>query len=610
MIRILNYASNVAIAVFALCFILVIGASGTTGKALAAEEGWIINSLDADINVLSTGVVRIKETIAVDFKNLEKHGIYRDLPIVYLRSDGSRRYTEISDISVLMDGNGIPEESFNNGSNLRIRIGDPEKTISGPHKYSISYDVRGILIPFEDYDEIYWDVVGDGWEVSVLKSSATVRIDGAKILLSSCYAGLAGNKGPCSSASKNGGSFTQSSPLTPGSNFTIAVGYEKNIIPILTVEGPASVADVVKRSVAAPISFFLALLGGMFAVFRFWWKKGRDRWYSRKNLHDPDAKEKTMPMWADETIVVEYEPPEKLRPGEIGLLMDSTANTLDVSATVVDLAVKGYLEITEIPKSGIFGKTGYELKRTAKQATDLLSYEAKLLSALFEGRDSVKTSDLENEFYKDLADIKNKLYEEGLAKKLFTANPSRSRVIHALLAVGVMCLSMFLLVFGAVAGLFNQFIRGISLGVGGGMGLSGFAYFLVALMGMSQRTARGRELLRMAKGYKEYISHAEKYRQRFFEKENTFMEVLPYAMIFKVTKKLASAMAAMGVRAAENSPAWYHGMNAFNMAAFSDSMDDFSDSLSSAIQSAPSESGSSGGGSSGGGFGGGGGGSW
>ena len=120
--------------------------------------------------------------------------------------------------------------------------------------------------------------------------------------------------------------------------------------------------------------------------------------------------------------------------------------------------------------------------------------------------------------------------------------------------------------------------------------------------------AYGHELYRQIKGYKLFVSGTEKYRQPFFENRNIFMQVLPYAMVFGVTKKLAKAMEQMGIEPSQ--PAWYVGSQAFNIGSFSSSMESFSSALSSSIASAPGGSGSGGGGFSGGGGGGGGGGGW
>jgi uncharacterized membrane protein len=115
-------------------------------------------------------------------------------------------------------------------------------------------------------------------------------------------------------------------------------------------------------------------------------------------------------------------------------------------------------------------------------------------------------------------------------------------------------------------------------------------------------------LYRRIKGYRLFIDKAEKHRQKFFERKNLFNEALPFAIVFGLTGKFATAMKEIGVTTAQTG--WYSGTHHFNSHNFSSSMNDFSQSLSSAMASTTSSSGGFSGGSSGGGFGGGGGGSW
>ena len=69
-------------------------------------------------------------------------------------------------------------------------------------------------------------------------------------------------------------------------------------------------------------------------------------------------------------------------PGQVGTLIDEQANPLDVTATIVDLAVRGYLKITEIPKEGWFGKPDWQLQQL-KDTEGLMPYEAELLTGIF-----------------------------------------------------------------------------------------------------------------------------------------------------------------------------------------------------------------------------------
>jgi uncharacterized membrane protein YgcG len=573
--------------------LLVIGMIAFPGHGKAqTENDWVITQMESAISVQADGRVEVTETIQVDFGTREKHGIFRDLPEVYVHEDGSNRYTTLDVQEVATDGVPAPYRTERNDANMRIVIGDPDVLISGTHTYTIRYIASGILASFDTYDELYWNATGNEWGVPIEASRAEVTLPGSGIIQVSCYVGSYGSSDPCEDATSTDrtATFTHSKPLESYEGLTIAVGYRKSMVPIIFVAGPKSVIEIVQNSPTAGICFLLTLILGITLIIRIWRKKGRD-----------------IPIKGQGVVVVEYESPEHLRPAELGILRDESSKTLHISATIVDLAVRGYLEITEIPKEGILGKTDYTLTRKKAPDSALLFYERTLLDRLFGSTDTVTLGSLENSFYKDLAEIKKLVTTHALEKQFFTGDPTMARVKHGALAVLLGILGVIMTINGTIP-TYTDLSRSMLLGIGPAAIMLGILYLITAIKGMPQRTAYGHELYRKAQGYEEFITNVETYRQRFFEKENMFMEVLPYAIIFGATTKLAHAMSVMGV--VPQNPAWYHGATAFNVASFSSSVESFSGTLSSTMASAPSSSGSGGGGFSGGGGGGGGGGSW
>jgi uncharacterized protein (TIGR04222 family) len=344
---------------------------------------------------------------------------------------------------------------------------------------------------------------------------------------------------------------------------------------------------------------FLGVIGGVIAL---WWRNGRDRRYVSLHYLSQDHRDERLPLLARDPIAVEFEPPEKLRPAQIGLLLDETADTLDVTATIVDLAVRGYLTITELPKKGWFGKTDWRLDRVKPADASLLEYERRVLSGLFASAESRTLSDLKEKFHRDLVKVKEALYEDGVNRKWFPRNPDSVRTIWRVVGL-----------IGVVGGVGLI----IMLGTLWGAGLIGVPVVLGGLLmvflakGMPRRTAAGREMLRRTMGFARYVKTAETAQQAFAERANIFTAYLPFAMVFKCVDKWAEAFKDIDVQRA--TAAWYTGTSGFTVASFSSSVESFSSSVSSAITSTPGGSGSSGfsgGGSSGGGGGGGGGGSW
>jgi uncharacterized membrane protein YgcG len=584
----------------------------------AADAGWKITNFSSIIGVQTDGYVRVREVIHVDFGSLERHGIFRDIPVGYTTSDGKSIAIKAKINSVTDGTKPIPFETSTTNGTLRIKLGDADTLVTGTQAYVIDYLLRGVLREFENYDELYWNATGNLWTVPIEHAEATFALPENGLVQWSCYLGTQGSTEKCDGekTSESLVHFIAPRTLAGGEGMTVAVGFTKGLVPILPPLAEDAVSKTSKISpLVAGLSFCITLFLGIFFLTRLWWKKGRDL-KTDGTMVTP---------FEHETIIAEYEPPLQLCPGELGVVLDETADTLDITATIVDLAVRGYLTIEEIPKKWFLGSTDYTLRKINVAEKDLLSYEEKLLDALFKDKaratlsevfhilkgeeievndptqKTVAISELKNTFYQDLAEIKKALYEEVARKKLFDGNPSTVRLKYS--GFGAL-----FLVSGALLFFLGPIGSGAFLGIGSALVPCGILCLVLAYKGMPRRTALGHEAYLKAKGYKLFISQTETYRQQFFEKENTFMEVLPYAIVFGVTEKLAKAMKDMGVN--PPSPSWYHGTNAFNASVFAGNMGEFSKSLSSAMASAPSGSGSGGGGFSGGGFGGGGGGSW
>lgn len=599
-------------------------------SALHAENNFVIDSFDSKINVQADGTIRVLETISITIAD-SLHGIYRDIPVVYQKFDGSRQYTEIIVKSISNGINSLEYEEIKNSNYLRLKIGNPNVLVSGKKQYVIAYTVSGGIKPFDDHDELYWNVTGNEWEVPIRVATASVSLPSREITQTACYQGAYGSKDICPSKVEDGKAiFSSSRVLNSGGGLTVVAGFPKGIVPIVTVPVPLTLREPVVRKHII-LGFFGTFFPALLFLLWLWWRNGRDDYYERKSLNDPNQKETIKPLFgAYEPIVPEYDPPLGLRPGEIGVLVDEQVDSTDISASIVDLAVRGYITITEIAKAGLFPKTDYQLTRTDKAAQNLLAYEEKLLEILFTNTKSVTLTELkDNErmslkdlyfskkmmpsgdgFYSELPEIQKLLYTSVTEKKLFKNNPDSVRGKYKVA-------SFFLFVIlGAFA---FGFFEGIDSYAGHNLlhwtllGCDFGGLLCAILLGfvskyMPKRTALGRDIYRQTLGYKLFVSGTEKYRQPFFEKENIFMEVLPYAMVFGVTDKLVKAMKEMQLEPRLGS--WYIGTGVFHMESFTQGITDFSSSLSSGIATASSGSGLGGGGFSGGGGGGGGGGGW
>jgi uncharacterized membrane protein len=372
--------------------------------------------------------------------------------------------------------------------------------------------------------------------------------------------------------------------------------------PILEERFSVSSAFRVTPNTGGIAGAMLAVL--VAAVLLLVWKFGRDRRYAGSAIDAAYGKdggpEVSAPLREGETPV-EFEPPEHLRPGELGTLVDFDAGTLDVTATIIDLAVRGYLKIEEVEKEWYQFKHDWKLTKLPKEE-ELRRYERTLYDGLFKDGDEVKISDLKNKFAERMGKVREQLVDDAISKGWFSRKPGTVKVLWALLGSFVLAIGIGLTIL--LAANTHAGLIGVPIILGG-------VLLLIAARWMPKRTAKGYAVLRHTLGFKRFIDESEKHRAEFAERANIFSEYLPYAVVFGATDKWAKAFE--GLANETDTSSWYVSQHAFNYAVFSSAIDGFATTSAGTLTSSPASSGSSGfggGGFSGGGGGGGGGGSW
>jgi len=129
------------------------------------------------------------------------------------------------------------------------------------------------------------------------------------------------------------------------------------------------------------------------------------------------------------TIAVQFTPPAGVQPGLVGTIIDESADTVDVSATVIDLAVRGFLRIEEV-KEGMFSRTDWHLVQLAPPAGQTLRpYEVTLLQGIFRDGPEVMLSQLKNHFASTLSSVRDQMYGEVLDRQWFRKSPQTQRAI-------------------------------------------------------------------------------------------------------------------------------------------------------------------------------------
>ena len=584
-----------------LLAILLLGMAGTVPAT--AAEGWSIDTFDVTISVHPDASMTVNETLQVDFSS-PHHGIFRDIPVIYEWDPRHNRVYDLAVDSVTdVSGRDWRYTTADNGADKEIKIGDPNQTVSGRQSYVIAYTVKGALNGFADHDELYWNVTGDQWAVPIKAASASVTVPAGGLLWTHCFQGETGSTEACRESSTTGqGDFASTRVLDAGQQLTVVVGMKKGVVgdvaPILTAK-PRTFAEYFSVEPATVGGALLVLLLGLAWLGRLVWRRGRDMEYASAYYSTKDPTERIRPLFRPEAVVPEYRPPDNLRPAQLGLILDEIADTKDLTATIVDMAVRGYLVIKNVTDN----KHDWELVPAKDDTRDLLPYEQKILHGLFDGSKSgTRLSTLKGTFSGTLHDAERSLYEDSVRLKWFTRNPQSTRLSWAMLGI------LAVLVGVGVTW---------ALGALAGWGLIGVAVFLVgavmivASRWMPRRTGLGTDLFRKTLGFRLYMTRAEKDRQAFAEKAEIFTQYLPYAIVFGCVHRWAKAFEGIDTSAAVST--WYQGVGPFYPAIFASNLEGFSNTLSTSIAQTPAGSGGSGGGGggfSGGGGGGGGGGAW
>jgi uncharacterized membrane protein YgcG len=554
--------------------------------APAAARELRIRKFSAELFVQPDAALGVTETIEAQFIG-SWNGIYRTIPVEYVTPQGFN-YTLFVTLENATDADGRPlrVESSRDRHYLKWKIYVPGAR-DAVRTVVLHYRVRNGLKFFEDHDELYWNVTGDEWDVPIESASAQVllppHVTGIRAL---DFTGAYGSRARDAevTVSDNSVNVTMQRPLAFHEGLTVVIGWDKGF-----VRQPGT-AELVELFLASNWPLFFPVPVFLF-MFSLWYTRGRDP--------------RTGP------IAVQYEPPEKMTPAEAGTLIDDSADMRDITATIVDLAVRGYLVIEEKTTNrvmGLFSNKEYvfHMKKKPSEWAGLKSYELVLLAGIFfDGAvPEVELSSLHNRFYTHLPKIRDGIFDALLQRGYFEHRPDTVR--GAYIAGGIVAGALLFMAGNSLANRLGMvgtpfFVAAvISAGI-----ILGFGWF------MPVRTGAGVKALAGILGFEDFLTHVEADRMdRMMQTPETFEKFLPFAMALGVERKWVSAFQNIYTQP----PSWYQGGGygtGFQPILFVNSLNAMTAHAGSVLASAPRSSGGSGfggGGSSGGGFGGGGGG--
>ncbi|MGB6875183.1 MAG: DUF2207 domain-containing protein [Candidatus Acidiferrales bacterium] len=567
-----------------LLFLALAAAFAAASPARARQL--TIQSFDVQVVVQPDSTIEVTETLSVKFEGAW-NGIYRSIPVEYRGSLGLNYTLFIEPESVTdEDGNPLKYEVSKHGQYKQLKIYLPG-TEDTTRTIVIRYKALDALRFFPDHDELYWNVTGNETDAPVENSSARIELPaGVTGLHAEAFTGGYGQRGQEADVKVSGNvvEIQMQRPLFYHEGLTAVVGWDKGF-----VHPPSALAKIV-LFLRSNWPFVVPILAFLFMAW-FWYSNGRD---PRRN-----------------PISVQYEPPDKLTPGEAGTLVDNEVAMRDITATIVDLAVRGFLKIEQQDTNqamGLVHHKNFIFHRTkaASEWTSLKPHEQELLGALFDDgtSDVVSLTDLQNRFYVHLPAIRNRIFDGLMASKFYSRRPDKMHQGYFVAGI-VIAFASFWLATPISTALGMSFVTILLSGIFTGVVVAGFGHF------MSARTVDGERELEKVLGFEDFLGRVEKDQIERLEKTpEMFEKYLPYAMALHVEKKWASTFQDIY----RQPPQWYSGPygGGFQTFLLVNDLNLMSMQTGSALASSPRSAGGAGGsgfgggGFSGGGFGGGG----
>ena len=603
-------------------------------NSMYASYDYVIDNYDVNIVVNSNNTFDITETITAYF-NVPKHGIFRTIPlsnkIVRLDGSTSTNRTQVSNLSV-----SDKYTTSRDGGNYKIQIGSLSTTLTGKQTYTIKYTYNLGKDPVSDYDELYYNIIGNEWDTVI--GNVTFNITMPKEFDSSK---LGFSKGEVGSTDNDGINYTVNGNTISGSYDGILNEGESLTVRCELPEGYFVDAGLVVNSNI--YLMFIIPIVALIISFLLWFIFGRDNRVVE---------------------TVEFYPPEGFNSLEVGFLYKGKANSQDVTSLLVYLANKGYIKISDNNDESLFSKAdGFKITKL-KDYDGNDANERLFLGGLFKDtavEGEATKDDLYDNFYATTHKILSNINNKENKNKIFEKKASKKSIIIILLMLvsvittiaiptleyagaGEVAMTLFICafyipfyavgIFAKIPLLFRIFWLGFTIFhssvffstlpikdaitsepiylIGVIVGILCLIGMIICFKIMPKRTPYGNEILGKIRGFKNFLETAEKDKLESMVLSNPtyFYDILPFTYVLGVSDKWIKKFETINMQA----PSWYDSHTAFSVATFGtfigSTMTSAQSVMSSSSSSSSSGGSSSGGGSSGGGSGGGGGGSW
>ncbi|MFZ1396445.1 MAG: DUF2207 domain-containing protein [Candidatus Promineifilaceae bacterium] len=489
-------------------------------SAAAQTKSFYWERFDVEMTLLENGDMVIEETQVLNFSGEPFTFGYGT---ILTGSAGNN--DNITDIQ-LREGDLVYQESSSNApgtfevshSSNEVRIDWYFEPALGQRTYTFSYVVEGgVIVGTLDEgsgDQIFWKAIPSDHPGRIQNSTITIRlpegVEPQRYIDDGTYLveGLAaGNSNLVETGvSENGRiiTYTMLEPLMPGQALEVRIQFPHGILDIPTPSWQARQQNADVYGLIGLALSGLLFVGGPLTVLGFWYTRGRD----------PETG----------LIVPEYlpEPPSNLRPAVVGTLVDEKADMRDIISTLVDLAQRGYISISENKaKNHVFTLVNDD-------KTGLRPYETQFIRDVFGNKTERKLSELRYKFANKLPKLRNMLYDELLHEGFVDRSPDKVRTTYAVIAAGLFVVAAVAFI-GLVAVLPEE---AAYVGCCASMAL-GLTALLVGVVGrhMPTKTNKGAEEKAKWDAFKKYLQNIEAYED-MAQAGALFEKYLPYATAF------------------------------------------------------------------------------
>lgn len=529
---------------------LAVAVPALAPAAYAQERSLVWERFDVDIQVRTDGSFTVDERQTIRFTSGTFRVGFREIPI--------RNFTRLDDWTIT-DGRGNVYRRAVSGEETYTFVVQEYSTSyviewffpptsNSTETFTLSYTVHGGLRYYDGGDQVWWKAIYGDRSFPVLAGRVRVIMPStANIQQWAAYVNSVDARDRATAALIEGGRaivFDLTRRLNPGEEFEVRVEFTPDVVDGVAQPWQAA-ADAEAARLEAEQSFrqrwgpvanvglvaltLLLLFGGPAAAYTLWYVRGRDKVVDQ---------------------IAEYlpEPPTDLPPGLAGTLLDESVDMQDILATIVDLARRRAISITEERQEGLFRLSTDFIYRRERQDVSLAPFEQKLLDALFGAKDEVRLSDLKNKFYRNIDGIKAEMYKAVVDAGLFPTNPDTVRSTYGCAGIVGLFVSIFIAIGSA------SLLESLTpLGFLPGLGLAAAAMaFIIVANFMPRKTDKGAEEAARWRAFRTYLRNIDRYSDLAAQKE-IWDRYLPYAIAFGIEKDYIRRFESVEAPA----PGWY-----------------------------------------------------